>query len=98
MKKMTKKQIGMFRNWWNATMTSIYDAYERPSIHKVNAYEKCLADYFTLNGSGFRICSKNTFGFTCAFLFNDDDGTTKMYYATKDNTYIFSVNINDYAW
>ena len=88
---MTKKQMMMYENWERATMYDIYDAYERPSAAKVYAYNKCIQDFCKLNGTAFRLCTKNTFGFTCAFLFIDGDDVM-MYYATKDNKYIFNVN------
>lgn len=89
---MTKKNKTMYENWERATMKSIYDAYERPSHNKVKAYERCEEDRYMLDGWDARIPSKNTFGFTYAFLFSSKEtGELMMYYATKDNTYVFSL-------
>ena len=90
---MNAKYKALYNNWKNATMTKLSDAYKRPSEAKIRAYEWCMNDYKRLNGTDFRICSKNTFGFTCAFLFNDPyaGSALSLYYATKDNLYIFKV-------
>ena len=88
---MNAKERRMFENWQRATMRNIYDAYERPSLAKVRAYERCIDKAIELGGWDIRVPSKNTFGFTLAFLFRGKDCKLSMFYATKDNDYVFEI-------
>lgn len=93
---MTKKEMGMYQNWLRATMTTLDDAYERPSIYKQRAYEWCLEQARELGGYDIRIPSRNTFGFTLAYLFTVN-GKRWMRYETKDNTYVFEIDETNLA-
>ena len=62
--------------------------YDRPSIAKQLAFERCYDEYVnTENSTAFSICSHNTFGFTCSWL-GIKDGENIMRYETKDNSYL----------
>ena len=62
--------------------------YDRPSIAKQQAFERCYDEYVnTENSESFSICSHNTFGFTCSWL-GTKDGENIMRYETKDNSYL----------
>ena len=87
---MTKKEKAMYQNWKNATMRSLGDAYDNPSVAKQNSYRWCLEQATELGGYDIRIPSRNTFGFTFAYLFNMGE-TVYLRYETKDNTYVFEV-------
>lgn len=63
------------------------DVYGRYSAEKEWAYNWCLYEYTeTENAHSFRICSKNTFGFTCAWNGTENDERI-LRFETKDNSY-----------
>ena len=64
------------------------DVYTRCSPAKEKAYRDCWEMFLnTEKSAGFRICSFNTFGFTCSWR-GEQDGERIMRYETKDNSYL----------
>jgi len=62
-----------------STNYSIYDAYERPSRKKVNAWDYCKKLCEKYKGSNLKVVSFNTFIFTAGFTFTDPETKEEMY-------------------
>ena len=63
----------------------IYDAYERPSVYKVRAFEYCKDLCARLNGFDLRITGRNCMKFSVCFKFFDpEDGQLCYAYITRD--------------
>lgn len=70
-------------------ITSLFDAYSRPSQAKVNAENDCMNKMYAEYGYDFRIISYNTFAFTCAWLMEDiETGVIMLRVETPENSYI----------
>lgn len=65
---------------------NLHEVYGSFSRDKYNAWSSCIELMHKLNGSNFAICSKNTFGFTCSFVYYEE-GEHVLVYCTKDHTY-----------
>lgn len=64
------------------------EIYGRYSQEKQNAYDWCYEEYLkTENHDIFRICSHNTFGFTCSWV-GILDGENIMRFETSNNSYL----------
>ena len=87
---MTKKQEQLYNNFKNATMVTIWDAYERPSLDKQKAYDECVQRCVEMHGGSWVIPTKNTFQFTFAFEYHKDDEKW-LHYETANNIYDFKV-------
>lgn len=88
---MTQANRIRLADYNRAFMTSIWQAYKKPSYNKQKAFayiEECCN---VLNGYGLKIVNKNTFNFTAAFLY-EKDGQTCMQYHTHANTYDFAID------
>lgn len=68
----------------NSTLYGLYYAYENPSVAKQNAWDYCVNLMDKYNGYGLRVVSYNTFMFTAAFLFLDENGVVNMMYITPN--------------
>lgn len=90
-KTMTKFERQLYRNYEEATMYTIYDAYKRPSQDKIDAYESCVRRCLAMHGGPWCIPSKNIQCFTFAFMYHKEDGTAWLHYETAQNTYDFKV-------
>ena len=88
---MTKKQEQLYYNFLNATMVTIYDAYDRPSREKVNAYEDCVNRCLENHGGPWCIPSRNTYQFTFAYTYHKG-GEKWLHYETANNKYDFKVS------
>lgn len=67
------------------TYGDIYDAYDRPSREKVNAWEYCKRVCAEMGGYDLLIAAKNTFNFSAVFKFEDAETGAHCYgYITKD--------------
>jgi hypothetical protein len=80
-----KKVAKANRNrYTNSTLYGLYYAYAKPSIAKQNAWNYCVNLMDKYNGYGLRVISYNTFMFTAAFLFLDENGVVNMMYITPN--------------
>lgn len=67
------------------TYRDIYEAYDRPSVSKVRAWEYCEQLCADLGGFDLVIASRNTFSFTAVFKFFDlETGALSYAYITRD--------------
>lgn len=70
------------------TQYALYHVYKTVSENKMRAYENCLRLCNELNGHNFKICSYNTFAFTFAFRYLEQEtGKEMLCYMTSNNTY-----------
>ena len=88
---MTKKQIGMLENYRSATATNLWDVYTTFSKAKRNAYDYCRRVQYEMHGTAGRICSANTYQFTYAFTYVNDNGKESLCYITPSNNYTFEI-------
>ena len=79
---MNKRDLNYIKKYRESYIYSIYDCYEKPSINKVIAYDETRSYMESINGTGYRILSYNTFSFTCGFRVKN-----YLYVITKDNLY-----------
>lgn len=86
---MTKKQQKMLWRVGHSENETLYDVYKTFSQEKYLAYERCKGEMYRKNGFNFRITSKNTFLFTCGFLYYDENKHLKCRYFTAQNVYDF---------
>lgn len=87
---MTKKQTELYNNFKNATMMTIWDAYNNPSWNKQKAYHDCVNRCMEMHGGPWAIPTKNTFQFSFAFEYHKDDEKW-LHYETANNVYDFKV-------
>lgn len=67
------------------TYSDIYEAYDRPSVYKVRAWEYCKGLCADLGGFDLVIASRNTFAFSVVFKFFDrETGALSYAYITRD--------------
>ena len=71
-----------YQRWLNSTENTIYKAYDRPSVYKVRAFERCEDIMQELDGYSLRIVGHNSSQFSAAFTTDTD-----FYVITKDNIY-----------
>ena len=88
---MTQANRIRFADYNRAFMTSLWQAYEKPSYEKQKSFHYVKERCHVLNGYGLKIVNKNTFHFTAAFLY-EKDGQTWMQYHTYANTYDFAID------
>lgn len=70
------------RRW---TYTDIYDAYEKPSVYKVRAWDYCKRLCAEKNGRDLIITGKNCMKFSAVFKFKEEGtGRDCFAYITKD--------------
>lgn len=87
----------MHDNRW--TYSSVYKAYGRPSATKVAIEERIKRDGNDkgMEAGSYRVLSRNTFMFTCAYAFHnaDDNGALWIHYETPSRTHEFPVNMDN---
>lgn len=67
------------------TYSDIWEAYDRPSVYKVRAWEYCKQLCADLGGFDMLIASRNTFQFSVCFKFYDQEtGALSYAYITRD--------------
>ena len=71
-----------YQRWLNSTENTIYKAYDRPSVYKVRAFERCEDIMQEFDGYSLRIVGHNSSQFSAAFTTDTD-----FYVITKDNIY-----------
>lgn len=83
--KRGQRLIKMGSHYEGSFLSQIYNTW---SQEKQNAYDWCYEQYLKCEEhTAFSICSHNTFGFTCSWLYTQE-GEDIMRIETKDNTYI----------
>lgn len=86
---MTKKNQGLYENYLRAVSSDdvyLSDVYGSYSTAKERAWNWCFTKMQSQNGYGFRIVSHNIMVFTCAWLYDAEDGT-HMNYETAQHSY-----------
>lgn len=71
-----------YQRWLKSTENTIYKAYDRPSVYKVRAFERCEEICDEYKGYSLRIVGHNSSQFSAAFITDTD-----FYVITKDNIY-----------
>ena len=85
MEKTNSKLIKeAYRRYLNSTITTIYEAYTKPSTAKLQAYAYCKKLQEKYNGNYFKIIGYNTFEFSCGFM-GEVDGKSVFVYITKSH-------------
>lgn len=82
----TKKAQNLIHNYEYANASELWQVYDNYSYAKQRAFEWCKERMHELDGYGFRICTFNTFQFTCAFKFMFE-GEEWLQYHTASYTY-----------
>lgn len=79
------------------TYSSVHDTYGRPSSTKVAIEERILRNGNDkgMKAGSYRVLSRNTFMFTCAYIFNNN-GEEYVHYETPSKTLEFPVEFTKY--
>lgn len=88
---MTKKNRGLLNNYNNATARTLWDVYTTCSAEKRKAFDDCNVKQCQMNGYDARICSANTYQFTYAFKYVNEDNKECLFYRTAANDYTFVI-------
>lgn len=89
---MTKKQESMLWSYEHARCTTLYEAYNKCSRAKEQAYQYCLELMARLNGYGGRITGASSHFFSFAFKYYDADIHKEcLCYCTHANDYKFPI-------
>ena len=75
---------GNYEAYLRSEKYSLFDAYDRPSIHKERAWLYCRDLCAQCNGYGLKVISKNTFIFTAGFLFLSPSGKQMFMFITPN--------------
>ena len=75
---------GNINRYKASELYSLNHAYNRPSIRKENAWTYCVNLMIDKCGYGLKVLSYNTFIFTAAFLFRDENGVENIMYITPN--------------
>ena len=87
---MNKKQLHLFNNYLKSNNYSLDNVYRTYSREKFIAYEYILRECDEKNGFDVRICSANTFQFTMAYRYKQDN-KMRLRYHTRENVYDFEI-------
>ena len=87
----SNKQIrGQFERWQDAMaddtgryVSDIFSAYEKPSIYKTRAWDRCVEMMNSYDGYGFIILGHNCMQFSVGFI-GYIDGLKHFFYITRD--------------
>lgn len=89
---MTKFQRGLYENHLRARYHTIWEAYDRPSKAKENAYEWCVNKAQEKGAIEWAIPTRNSFQFTFSAIYPDPEtGVLRMMYETSCNSYDFEI-------
>lgn len=99
--KNTSKELRMISNYEyyyynNMGSYDIYNVYGKPSYYKIRAWEKCKEEHHKFyekydHVEYIIILGHSSTSFTCAFRYYDENGSLRLHYFTKDNTYDFEI-------
>lgn len=84
----TRKQRHMCWAYQHSNIYSLYDAYQKPSGYKTEAYEDCLYEFNSYGIHGVRITGYSCHSFSIAGRIKDEEGKYWIYYRTKNNKYL----------
>lgn len=85
----TKKGEAILRMAESNIGEKLYDVYTTYSAKKAKAYDRCIAEKRKDKGYNFHICSANTYQFTVAWEYvNQETGEIMTKVKTACNTYI----------
>ena len=86
---MTKRQIGLLASYQRSEKRYLSDCYNSFSNAKARAFSYCKEIERKFNGFEGRVCSFNTFSFTYAFEYTNDEGVVCLHYITPNYEYDF---------
>ena len=90
---MTKKEQAMYEQYLKSTNYFLDNVYKNPSWNKKRAFwdvfDRDIAAYHAFD---FRVCSANTFSFSMACKYFDNDNKLRLRYHTRDNVYDFEID------
>ena len=92
--KLTKFQKNLLWNYYHAQYNDIFEAYGCPTIQKQRAFDWIKYEDMRKfeNAHGLSIPTRNTFNFTCAFVYDNlTTGKLHLRYYTSTNVYDFPV-------
>lgn len=69
--KNTKQGQRFFNAYNYSTISTITEAYQKPSCRKYNAFRQCFEQYLKENGRGLRITGYNCMFFSVAWMTDD---------------------------
>lgn len=84
--KNTQQAAGMINRYNAARRSSIYDAYSKPSIAKVRAFNSIHKEMENCNGRNMRITGAGSSIFSCAYVITEDN-TNFLIYHTHMNVF-----------
>ena len=80
--KFMRTNYQYYMNPWRPLPTDIYEAYERPSVYKVRAWEYCKQLMNEYNGYGLAVTGHNCMAFSAGFI-GYVDGLKCYFHITK---------------
>ena len=87
LKKNSKQAQQFLREYNSSYISSVFEAYGRPSYAKIMAENHIKEIMKELYGDNYKIISFNTCNFTCCFTF-EEDGKTYYRVDTSKHTYL----------
>ena len=76
----------------NSTQSELTEVYQKPSEEKQRIYDTIISTMKAVGGKRLRILSYNTFVFSCAYLYREQD---KVFLAVFRPTRNFEVDVTD---
>lgn len=83
--KFNNQMKTIYKAYQKSNMLTLWDAYEKFSHAKQNAFDYCQKLQHDYNGDGGRIIAYNTFGFSYGFTYTDNENKKHFVYITKSN-------------
>lgn len=83
---MTKRNESIINRYKKASATDVKDVYTKPSKLKLDKCKECRQKMVDMNGEGFRILGANSYTFSAAFKYKNQDGKNILVFITKDST------------
>lgn len=87
----TKKGTELWNNYRMATKTLLAECYGKVSQKKAMAYYDCIMECASKGGFSPRICSWNSFRFTFAYQYIEND-VAYLVYKTGKNDYLVKLD------
>jgi hypothetical protein len=84
--KNTEKAKGMICRYNAARRSSIYEAYGKPSIAKIRAFNSIHKEMENCNGRNMKITGAGSSQFSCAYVITEDN-TNFLIYHTSSNVF-----------
>ena len=86
---MTKREMGLLASYQRSKKRYLSDCYKSFSNAKARAFDYCKRKELKMGGFNGRICSFNTFSFTYAFEYVNENGVVCLHYITPNYDYDF---------